>query len=161
MPNEKSLTIFEDIQVIGELPPRRIASKLRQMGDPDTADEIMQSITTTKGTEAFWGLGPLKPWQHTTHQFGYIALQTSTSTDLQPIQYAGAISANPSLKRINIHIDRLRVFDYPGSGMHNIMFSFAARNQLPNGPELISFSQTYRVQEGQLAGTKAIQSSLV
>lgn len=151
MLNEKSLAVFEDIKVIGELPPRRIASKLRQMGDPDTADEIMQRTTTAEGAEALFGLGPPKPWQHTTHQFGYIALQTPASIDLQPIQYAGAIVADPSLKRINIHIDRLRVYNYPGRGMHNIMFSFAARNQLPNGPELVSFSQTYRVQEGQLA----------
>ena len=158
MLNEKSLTVFEDIRVIGELPPRRVASKLRQMGDSGTADEISQHIATTKRAEPLFGWGPPKPWQHTSHQFGYIALQTSSSTDPQPIHYAGAIAADQSLRnnRINIYIDRLRVYDYPGSGTHNILLSFAARNQFSavpgNAPELVSFSQTYRIEEGQQAG---------
>ncbi len=158
MTDGQSLTIFGDIKVIGELPPRQVASKLRQMGDPDTASEISQHIATTHKAEPLFGWGPPKPWQHTTHQFGYIAKRVSDSTDPLPIQYAGAIAADPSLKnnRIDIKIDRLRVYDYPGRGGHNILLSFAARNQsstVPgNAPELVSFSQTYRVQEGELAG---------
>jgi len=158
MAQEQFLSVFKDIKVIGELPPRRVVTKLRQMGDPDAADEINQHIATTDKAEPLFGWGPPKPWQHTTHQFGYIALQTPNATDPQPIRFAGAIAADLSLKnnRIDIKIDRLRVYDYPGSGIHNILLSFAARNQssaIPgNTPELISFSQTYRVEEGQQAG---------
>ena len=159
MANGQPLTVFGDIKVIGELPPSRAAAKLRQMGDSETADEISQHIATHR-KEALFGWGPPKPWQHTTHQFGYIALQDPGSTDPLPIQYAGAIAADLTLKksRIDIKIDRLRVYNYPGVGMHNILLSFAARNQsatVPgNAPELVSFSQTYRVQEREEAAIR-------
>ena len=36
--------------------------------------------------------------------------------------------------------------------MHHVLFTFKAQNQLATMPEPVSFSQTYRVQQGQLAG---------
>jgi hypothetical protein len=146
--------MFEDVEVIGQLAPSAVASKLQEMGDLDTADEIIQSISDRPGTVRLFGWGAPKPWQHTTHQFGYIGFLAPGSTGPQSIQYPGAIAADPTLKnhRVNIHLDRLRIYEYPGRGMHHVMFTFQAQNQLPNSPEPVSFSQTYRAQQGQLAG---------
>ena len=55
-------------------------------------------------------------------------------------------------KQINVHLQRLRVFDYPGGGLHYIMFTFKAQNQLKDASEPVGFNQTYRAQQGQQAG---------
>jgi hypothetical protein len=153
--NEESLALFKDIKVIGEYTPERVASKLQQMGDPDTANKFMELANTSQAEEGLFGSRPLQPWEHTAHQYGYIPLRSSEATALQPIQSASAIEPDKTLKnsRINIRIDRLRIYKYPGGGMHNVMLTFAARNQVSDTlAESVSFSQTYRVQEGQLAG---------
>src|SRR5215212_10800492 len=146
-------TMFEDVLTIGQLPPRRAAAKLRQMGDPIAADALAQRARRS-ASERLFGLGAPKPWEFTTHQIGYLAPPPAGSVTPQALQYAGMIAPDPALKnaRINIHLDRLRIYDYPGSGEHQIMFTFKAQNQLPHGPELVSFSQLYRAQEGQQAG---------
>jgi hypothetical protein len=43
----------------------------------------------------------------------------------------------PSLQnaRIKVALNRLRVADYPGAGMHRVLIDFYARNQLPGQPE--------------------------
>jgi hypothetical protein len=97
----------------------------------------------------------LQPWEYATHQFGYIAPLNQGATGLQPIHYAGAIKPDETLKnsRINIRIDRLHIHKYPGGGNHNILLSFGARNEVGDrAAEVVSFSQTYRVPEGQSAG---------
>lgn len=79
------------------------------------------------------------------------------------IKDAGAIDPDNKLKnrRINVHLDRLRVWKYPGrflgrAGKHHVLINFAAKNQLPGNlqAEPISFSQTYQVNDGDLAGVQ-------
>ena len=142
--------MFDDVPVIGQLPPEGVAAKLQELGDPVVA-------STTRGRRGLadiFGWGPPKPWQHTTHQFGYLAPPRPRATAPQPIEHAGAIEADRTLRnaRINIHLDRLRIYDYPGGGEHRVMFTFRAQNQLRGAPEPVSFSQTYRARQGQLAG---------
>jgi hypothetical protein len=43
------------------------------------------------------------------------------------------------------------VADYPGRGMHRILFDFAARNQTDQGAEQLHFNATFRVAEGAQA----------
>jgi hypothetical protein len=144
---------FADITLIGELPPATIADKLEEMGDAEGAARFRQRATADEA-EGLFGWGAPQPWEYTTHQFGYLALLTPGDADPRPILYAGNMQADASLKnsRINIHLDRLRVYDYPGGGEHSIMFTFSAQNQLAGTPEPVSFSQIYEAQEKQLAG---------
>jgi hypothetical protein len=152
---EKSLTLFEELKVIGEYEdPDLIVNKLQQMG---ALDSFEQTRGKDKGVEeilSFFNSFKNQPWAQTTHQFGYIAPREPGSIEPQVIQYPGAIAADLSLKnsRINIRLDRLRVHKYPGGGTHNIMVNFAARNQVADAQETVTFSQTYRVGEGQTAG---------
>jgi hypothetical protein len=149
--------VFGDVKVIGESPAELIAAELRDLGDPETAEAIDKRASKAISDDfideaAFLGFGPKSPWEHTAHQFGYIAPVAPGTTDLQPIKYPGNITPMGDLRQIDIRLNRLRVYDYPGRGMHNILCSFAARNEVASGAEQVTFSQAYSVQEGESAG---------
>jgi hypothetical protein len=144
---------YDEIPVIGALKKREIASALSAMGDAKTAEALLRPAPRGKKGLFGWGGGP-KPWQHTSHQYGFTPLLPAGTVAPQPIKPAALIipdTQNLKGKRINVKLDRLRVFDYPGGGEHNILFTFQARNQIPNAPEPVSFSQVYRVQQGETA----------
>lgn len=153
--DKQSPGILQNILVIGEYKdPELVVSKL------ETANAIETTSTTRgkeKGIENILGIFfsvQNQPWSFTTHQYGYIGFQESRSNDPLSIQHPNTIEPDISLKnsRINIRLDRLKIHKYPGSGIHNVMVTFAARNQVANSQESVSFSQTYRVLEGQAAG---------
>ena len=148
--------MFDDIEVIGRLPPEQTAAKLRELEEGE-APERSQSDLSGVIEKGLFDRTP-KPWQHTSHQFGYIPPSNAGVSHPQMIRHAGNMAADQSLKngRINIHLDRLRVQEYPGRGGHQVLFTFKAQNQLPNMPEPASFSQTYRIQEGQQAGISGL-----
>jgi hypothetical protein len=50
-----------------------------------------------------------------------------------------------------VTLDGLRVADYPGRGMHRVLFDFAAQNQTSQGAEQLHFNTTCRVAEGEQA----------
>ena len=146
--------MFEDIKTIGEYLPEEIAAKLQEIDDPVTANKFLERASKSEEFEGLFNQ-QLQAWEYATHQFGYIAPLNQGASGLQPIQYAGAINPDNTLKnsRINIRIDRLCIHKYPGGGKHNILLSFGARNEVANNSaEVVTFSQTYRVPEGQLAG---------
>jgi hypothetical protein len=155
---KEQLSLFQDIKVIGEYEdPEEITAKLQQMKDPDIVGNVANDSTDEggdKGILEFLNFLQDRPWMYGTHQFGYIAPRKSAFEQPQLIQYAGAIEPDRTLKksRINIRLDRLHIDRYPGGGTHNVMVTFAARNQVADTQESISFSQTYRVQEGHSAG---------
>jgi hypothetical protein len=147
-------TWFEDLSVIGKMQPDKAAAKLHEVGEHDAATALEGGLA--KG-EVFRGLArpwPFqdKPWQHTAHAFGYLA-PVPPGSSAQPIQHAGNIAPDASLKkaRIKITLDGLRVAAYPGGGMHRVLFDFYAQNQVGSGVENLHFNATYRVQEGERA----------
>lgn len=104
-----------------------------------------------------------KPWEYSTHKLGYFPLREPGAAHTLDIKDAGAIDPDKKLKnsRINIHLDRFRVWKYPGrfpyrSGEHRVLINFVAQNQLPGNlqAEPISFSQTYQVNDGEFAGVQ-------
>ena len=145
---------FDDLPVLGRLPPSEAVAKLREIGENKAAN----AIETAKDARNFQTFGlrerlfPDRQWQHTAHAFGYLAPAPPGSEPL-PIQHAGNIEADPTLRnsRIKITLDRLRVADYPGGGTHRILFDFYAQNQVPGSIEHLHFNATYRVREGEEA----------
>jgi hypothetical protein len=93
-------------------------------------------------------------WSYTSHSFGYIAPHDPGAKQLLPITHAGNIKPDSSLKgqRVKITLNWLRVADYPGTGMHRILFDFYARNQTTGPDADLHFNSTYRVRQGQQAG---------
>src|SRR2546421_179729 len=149
---------FDDLPVIGKLPPEQAIIKLREVGEDDVAD--MLEMTQEAETKAFrspdfrsWLHLQDRPWEHTAHTFGYLAPASPGNAPL-PIQSIGAVAADASLKhaRIKITLSRLRVASYPGGGMHRVLLHFFAQNQLPHNKEDLHFNATYRVREGEHAG---------
>jgi hypothetical protein len=67
---------------------------------------------------------------------------------------ATTIAADTSLsgKAVKVTLDRLVAYDYPGSGLHNVLINFYAQNQSDTGVEEVNFNQVFRIQEGAAAG---------
>jgi hypothetical protein len=147
---------FDDLPVLGKLPPAQAAAKLREVGENKIADTI-EAAKDTKDFQTFGALSRFLPfqnrqWQHTAHAFGYITPSPPGSEPLT-IRHAGNIEADPTLRnsRTKISLDRLRVADYPGGGTHRILFDFYAQNQVSSGIEHLHFNATYRVRENEEA----------
>jgi hypothetical protein len=147
----------DEFTVLGARQPNEAAQILRQLGEDDLAVRLEVDVPTMRSAGAFESGLPFWPfqdcpWQHTAHAFGYIGL-SDTNTGPVPLRFAGAIESDPTLcgSRIKITLDRLRVADYPGTGVHSILFDFYARNQTATEEEHLHFNVYLRAKEGQEA----------
>jgi hypothetical protein len=153
--------MFPDVPTIGELTGDELQRALEELGDvsPSTGSgsqaskelgEASPSTEPDSQRRGIFGSGTVQPWQHATHQFGYVAPSTDRFSP-QGIVPVGRIEPDESLvnQRINIHLNYLRVAKYPGSGQHRILFTFKAKNQLDQMPEPISFSQLFRARDNE------------
>ncbi len=154
---------FDDVPVLGRMSPAQAAAKLHEIGEDETANALLSREVRAKGLmmgaeEGPWemvkGLFRPRAWQHTAHAFGYLA-PAPAGDEMLPIKNAGNIEPDSSLKnaRVKITLDRLRVADYPGGGMHQVLFDFYAQNQAQDKVEHLHFNATYRVREGEHAAT--------
>jgi hypothetical protein len=102
------------------------------------------------GRFGFAWLGGSPPWRHTSHTVGFIPMGASGTG---AIQHVGQVVPDPSLKdaRLRITLDGLRVADYPGGGIHRVLFNFFVQNRTGTGVEDVNFNATYRVREGESA----------
>jgi hypothetical protein len=73
---------FENLPVIGNLPPEQAAGKLREVGEEEAATLLEQAEGAPGQTfrlgerKGFWPFQD-KPWQYTAHTFGYLASAAS------------------------------------------------------------------------------------
>jgi hypothetical protein len=153
MVKNKKEYFFEDIPVLGKLPLEQRANKFEEVGDTETAIAIRNANKPSKGLDL---LGRSeRPSENTSHTYGFIPQIEFGKDTLLQIKHAGNITPDESLKNkpIKITLDALRAADYPGSGIHRILFDFSAKNQLPEKQvEEAHFNQTFKVKEGQSAG---------
>ncbi len=77
--------VLDKITVLGEMPTRMAASKLRQLGDEQGAAELLKRSTPlpagVEQPEGLFGWGEPKPYEHTTHQFGFIPMLAPGAQD--------------------------------------------------------------------------------
>jgi hypothetical protein len=147
---------LDELSAIGEMPPEMAAVKLREVGEDELAQalaEAPEAAPEAFGVLARLGIGGDRAWQHTAHAVGYLAPAVGPLAGLLEIQHAGNIVPEEGLRgaRVKVTLDGLRVADYPGRGMHRLLFDFAARNQTGQGAEQLHFSTAYRVAEGEEA----------
>lgn len=147
---------YDDEPVIGAMDAVQAALKLRELGEDETATVL--TAEASHSAKAF-GLADIfhrdpRPWQHTAHAFGYIEPSVAGGGNA-PIRHAGNIDGDPNLRgaRISITLDQLRVAEYPGGGIHRILFDFYGQNQVPADVEHLHFNTTYRVREGEAAAS--------
>lgn len=145
--------------LIGQMKASEAAMVFETLGDTAIATELRSAINLGKKPDlqlAYFWHGDKAPeaYAHTNHAFGFIPADATGSQQLVAIKEAGNITPDSTLrdKSIKITLDRLRVFKYPGGGIHQILFDFYGRHQTPGSEEDIHFSQTYRAQEGQGVG---------
>jgi hypothetical protein len=155
MGKRESGYFFEDMPVLGKLPLEVRAEKFEEVGDKKTAKTIRAAAKAPPKKLGF-GIGRTERLcEHTAHAFGFIPqIEWENDAPMQ-IKHAGNIKPDESLKnkRVKITLGALRAADYPGSGIHRILFDFYAQNQLPGKQvEEVHFNQTYRVMENEAAG---------
>jgi hypothetical protein len=119
-----------------------------QLGEPISGGEDV--VSTRSGRFGFAWFGGAPPWRHTSHSIGFIPAGASGA---RPIWHVSEVEADPSLKneRLRITLDGLRVANYPGGGIHRVLFNFYVQNQTGTGVEDVNFNATYRVLEGESA----------
>ena len=136
---------FDDIPVAGALDDEALFEKL---GEPVHAPPTT-AMTRAPGERfglAEWLFGDA-PWRHTSHGFGFIPAGASGRLAIQDV---GGVQPEPDLRdaRLRISLDGLRVADYPGTGMHRVLFNFFVQNRTDTGVEDVNFNATYRIREG-------------
>ncbi len=130
--------IFDE-PVIGAWDEHSKGLYLEEIGDEEPT--VPQSSVKA---EAFLGRKK-RAWEHSEHLIGYIHVDGT-------IESALSITSDASLSKIDIRLDRLRVFDYPGRGRHFVLLTFKATNEMSGSQETIAFNQTYLAQEKEAAG---------
>lgn len=138
---------LDDIRVAGALSNEALSEKL---GEPVTTPAAMPPASSSGGRFAFdWLLG-VPAWRHTAHSFGFIPSGTSGPSMIRHVSEA---PPDPSLRdaRLRISLDGLRVADYPGSGIHRVLFNFFIQHRTRTRLEDVNFNATYRVLEGESA----------
>ena len=110
---------FADIPVLGARSPTEVAEALRAMDDPDAerATVAAAGATTRGGLAELFGRAAPKAWQHTAHQLGFDRPRPARQPGPAPGRPSGRDPGRPGCDaRINIHLDRLHVHEYPGGG---------------------------------------------
>jgi len=130
---------------LGLLPPEQIEAKLQELEDEEKS--VNYGLESRRR----------RSWLNTQHQFGFIAPFTPGEKRYHPVRSASNMKADDLVgKRLNIRLDYLRIFEYPtplfglGDNIHNILFTFEARNQVEDGKEEpVAFNQLYKARVGQ------------
>ena len=142
---------FADLPTIGELSLSEAAAKLREFDEESLAEQLEQpSAPQTFAASGWWPFRD-RAWQHTAHAFGFLPIDATGGS--KPISGIGSIQADQTLKnsQLKITLNRLRIADYPGRGIHRILVDFYGRNQVPGQTEDLHFNATYRAREGERA----------
>jgi hypothetical protein len=137
---------FEQFPVAATMTDEELSQKMEE--------PITTSASTTQGPSQGrftmdWLFG-VPAWRHTDHSFGFIPPGASGPGS---IRHVGEIEPDLSLKkaRLRVSLDGLRVADYPGRGLHRILFNFYTQNRTVEGEEDVNFNATYRILEGESA----------
>jgi hypothetical protein len=136
---------FGGIPLAAALTDEQLSERL---GEPVRSGR--EAVSTGGGRFGFAWLGGSPPWRHTSHSVGFIPMGASGAG---AIRHVGEVEPDPSLKdaRLRITLDGLRVADYPGGGIHRVLFNFFVQNRTGTGVEDVNFNATYRVREGESA----------
>lgn len=144
----------EEVKPLAQMKRAEMVAKLREMGEEETAAQMEEKGSALEG---LFG-GPRKPYLYRTHQIGYFPLRQAGDPSVLAIEAIGMVEPDSSLLngRIDIHLDRLHVQEYPGSlfggGDHQVLVNFQGINQLPEAKETVGFAQKYDAADGDLVG---------
>lgn len=143
LPDTPKYKVFPGIKTVGKLPQNEFMMYVNDIKD-------------TNNQKSFsWFRKNPRPWQITDHQIGYLPFRSYSGSSSFAISPARSIHPNFSMysSSIDVRIDKIRVYDYPGSSTHSIMFTFNATNTISDGKEeSVAFTQQYNAAETQGVG---------
>jgi hypothetical protein len=144
---------FDDVPVLGAMEHDVAVELLEGLEEPIFSDRYNAPPAFGRSRNAF--KRPARAWEHTSHAFGFVESAKSGTSAPLPIVHAGAMSPDETLRgaSIRVTLDRLRVVEYPGSGLHRLLFDFYAQNQVTAGVEHLHFNATLRAREGESVAT--------
>ncbi len=156
---------FADLPVLGEFSLGEAAAALRDVGDDETASILdlaqesadLLDIPQAEHSPIFGNHSPDhtrssiwwpfrdRPWQFTSHTYGYLG-PAQPGRDILPVHPISSAIATPELRntRVKITLDRLYVAAYPGrdSDTHLILVHFFAKDQVSKKTEDVYFNFT-------------------
>src|SRR3972149_1784446 len=149
---QESELIYPNYKTFGELSQKEREQYLKEIGEklPENKKTI---IKDTKGFVFFEY--KRMPYEHTECQIGYLPFVATPDNNLRDVQPSQSIQADSTLNRIDVRLDRLRVYDYPGSGNHQVMFTFQAHNRAMAAVHQVS-GWWWRVYPGRPSGRAGI-----
>lgn len=146
----------DDFPPLGALPPAEAAKILAELGENELADRLAnagKNLRSAAPSRAWWPFSD-QPWQHIEHAIGFIAPNQPNPAEYK-LRSATSIPADTSLigAHLKITLAQLRIAAYPGSGEHQVLFQFSAKNQTAAEAELVRFGMTVRARNGQPTAT--------
>ena len=137
---------FEKFPVAGVMSDEALSEKMEE----PIATPHAHTPAGPQGRFSMDWLFGVPAWRHTEHTFGFIPPGASGPGS---IKHVSEVAPDLSLKnaRLRVSLDGLRVADYPGRGIHRILFNFYAQNRTDGGEEDVNFNATYRTLEGESA----------
>jgi hypothetical protein len=147
----------QEIKTLSAMKPLEAAAKLEAIGELKSAAELRAVAKTNPNLDLksfLFADKKIDCWKHSNEVLGFVAPSSVVLTEPREVVSALNIAPDFSLKdqSIKITLDRLRVFCYPGKGMHNILFDFSGQHQAAGASEDVHFSQIYPAQQGEAAG---------
>jgi hypothetical protein len=144
------MTFLDDFTPIGALPSEQAGAALRDIGETEVAEELEEAATADPAVFGLLDTIKLRRdriWRHTSHTFGYLAPGDTTLIDARTVTGDATLAEDT----IKMTLDYLRIADYPGGGVHTILFDFFASNQTAAVAEPVHVNALYRVSEGDAA----------
>ena len=147
-------------QVLGAMDEKAQIAKLKELAPSQPAGGKGAAAPKEFGirdTVSDWireNLGSDAAWKHTDNLIGFIPTHESPEgpIEIKPMQKA---PKSPELKKsgLRVTLDRLFVADYPGSGIHHVLFNFSTVHLVEEGKqkEQVHFDATYLTRQGECA----------
>jgi hypothetical protein len=135
---------FDDTLSIGHLDDDELANYLDGIDDPDAAKALRVLGARGQGLARMRGAA----YAHTAHVYGFIA-EGDPTTDRAPIVPAASIEPDTTLvtNRIKVTLDAFRIQEYPGLGLHTVLFDFTGRDQAGGESQDLRFASVLKAND--------------
>ncbi len=134
----------QDLGTLATLAPERAIAKLRAAGELEAAAQFEAASgegikAQTFGVNELLGLQPY-PWAKPTEALGYVA--PGAAGGIVDVIDISTVTPDPALRgqRVNVTLQRLRTYKYPGGGRHTVLFDFETENYAGDKPEAVHYS---------------------
>ncbi|QDC44772.1 hypothetical protein [Methylophilus medardicus] len=143
------MPVFDIADSLGSQSNEDIAAYLTDIGDLAAAQDFIGANVAGQG-----GMFPTRAWKHAGVSVGFIDPANAPANGVYTIQRASAIQADTSLigQSLKITLDHFYVHNYPGNGIHTVLFDFLGKAQIAQTVEELHHPVKVMVADGAHAG---------